>query len=234
MGRRRTRPAGGPCNHTAANTPPCTEALVRGRRGCGDHRGSKTRDPTSGPGGGAAARRRRSRSPSASVPTRLRILPYLHQRRTGRGFAAEDGDEPRRSHRRGATRQSQWITGEEARADAHRWRAESQAIVVGPGTATGRPARLTVRQDGQSAERQPLRVLLDAHGRVPADGPLFDLTLAPTLVVTTDVSSGIRAGGLAGAAGAKVEVLGPGRTGGAWISTVSSRSWPSATACSRR
>ena len=28
---------------------------------------------------------------------------------------------------------SQWITGVEARADAHRLRAESQAVVVGPG-----------------------------------------------------------------------------------------------------
>ena len=33
--------------------------------------------------------------------------------------------------------------------------------------------------------RQPLRVLLDAAGRVPAVGPLFDPGLAPTLVFTT-------------------------------------------------
>jgi diaminohydroxyphosphoribosylaminopyrimidine deaminase/5-amino-6-(5-phosphoribosylamino)uracil reductase len=43
-----------------------------------------------------------------------------------------------------------------------------------------------VRDADGPVHSQPLRVLLDATGRVPADGPLFDPELAPTLVVTTE------------------------------------------------
>jgi diaminohydroxyphosphoribosylaminopyrimidine deaminase/5-amino-6-(5-phosphoribosylamino)uracil reductase len=83
---------------------------------------------------------------------------------------------------------SQWITGPEARADAHRLRAESGAVVVGAGTALADEPSLTWRnltfEDGHTPP-QPLRVLLDASGRVAPTGPLFDLSLAPTLVITT-------------------------------------------------
>jgi diaminohydroxyphosphoribosylaminopyrimidine deaminase/5-amino-6-(5-phosphoribosylamino)uracil reductase len=62
--------------------------------------------------------------------------------------------------------------------------------------------------------RQPLRVLLDATGRVGAEGPLFDPTLAPTLVVTTEAAAdGAQQAWLA--AGAKVLTVppAPGGTG---------------------
>lgn len=113
------------------------------------------------------------------------LRPYLRQRQTGRPFlvaktamsidgrtAAEDGS-------------SHWITGEAARADGHQLRADSQAVIVGAGTALADAPELTVRS-GIQVEQQPLRVLLDARGRVPARGPLFDTRLAPTLVITTD------------------------------------------------
>jgi diaminohydroxyphosphoribosylaminopyrimidine deaminase / 5-amino-6-(5-phosphoribosylamino)uracil reductase len=81
---------------------------------------------------------------------------------------------------------SRWITGEAARADAHGLRAESQAVVVGAGTALADRPTLTVR--AVATERQPMRVLLDAVGRVPAAGPLFDPALAATLVATTSAA----------------------------------------------
>ena len=71
-------------------------------------------------------------------------------------------------------------------------------MVVGPGTARADRPRLTVRNDDQPVVRQPLRVLLDAHGRVPADGPLFDPSLAPTLVITTPPTPESGPGRLAG------------------------------------
>jgi diaminohydroxyphosphoribosylaminopyrimidine deaminase/5-amino-6-(5-phosphoribosylamino)uracil reductase len=78
---------------------------------------------------------------------------------------------------------SQWITGPAARADAHRLRAEADAVLVGAGTALADDPRLTVRLPGHDGH-QPLRVLVDAAGRVGTGGHLFDGE-APTLVATT-------------------------------------------------
>jgi diaminohydroxyphosphoribosylaminopyrimidine deaminase / 5-amino-6-(5-phosphoribosylamino)uracil reductase len=78
---------------------------------------------------------------------------------------------------------SQWITGPAARADAHRLRAEADAVCVGAGTALADDPRLTVRLPAYGG-RQPLRVLVDAAGRVGATGHLFD-GQAPTMVATT-------------------------------------------------
>ncbi|MGZ8598893.1 MAG: bifunctional diaminohydroxyphosphoribosylaminopyrimidine deaminase/5-amino-6-(5-phosphoribosylamino)uracil reductase RibD [Actinomycetota bacterium] len=81
---------------------------------------------------------------------------------------------------------SRWITGEAARADVHRLRAWSDAIVVGAGTALVDDPSLTVREPGYEGA-PPLRVLVDARGRVPATGDLFDDD-APTLVATTELA----------------------------------------------
>ncbi len=113
------------------------------------------------------------------------LAPYLHHRKTGEPFcvlkaalsldgkiAAVDGS-------------SQWITQEEARRDAHFMRAQSQAILIGSGTALRDQPRLTVRLDLATPYKQPLRVVVDAQGRVAAQGPLFDQELSSTLMVTT-------------------------------------------------
>ncbi|MGZ5352036.1 MAG: bifunctional diaminohydroxyphosphoribosylaminopyrimidine deaminase/5-amino-6-(5-phosphoribosylamino)uracil reductase RibD [Actinomycetota bacterium] len=81
---------------------------------------------------------------------------------------------------------SRWITGEAARADVHRLRAWSDAIVVGAGTALVDDPSLTVREPGYEGA-PPLRVLVDARGRVPATGDMFDDD-APTLVATTELA----------------------------------------------
>jgi diaminohydroxyphosphoribosylaminopyrimidine deaminase / 5-amino-6-(5-phosphoribosylamino)uracil reductase len=78
---------------------------------------------------------------------------------------------------------SRWITGEAARQDVHRLRAASGAILVGAGTAVSDDPSLTVRLPGFRG-RAPLRVLLDATGRTPPAGALFDGS-GPTLVATT-------------------------------------------------
>jgi diaminohydroxyphosphoribosylaminopyrimidine deaminase/5-amino-6-(5-phosphoribosylamino)uracil reductase len=81
---------------------------------------------------------------------------------------------------------SRWITGEAARADVHRLRAASDAIVVGAGTALADDPSLTVRMPGYRGT-PPIRVLVDARGRVPATGDLFT-DEAPTLVATTTLA----------------------------------------------
>jgi diaminohydroxyphosphoribosylaminopyrimidine deaminase / 5-amino-6-(5-phosphoribosylamino)uracil reductase len=139
------------------------------------------------------------------------LAPYLHHRRTGRAFCvvktalSVDG---RSAATDGSAR---WITGPTARADAHELRAESQAVAVGAGTALADQPRLTARDAAVAPPRPPLRVLLDARGRVPASGPLFDPALAPTLVLTTTAAPSTVQDTWR-ASGAKVEVLdaGPG------------------------
>jgi len=92
------------------------------------------------------------------------LAPYLAHRRTGRPFvvlklaatldgrtAAPDGT-------------SRWITGPQARADAHALRAESDAVLVGAGTVRADDPSLTVR-DAPAPRGDPLRVVL---GHAPA------------------------------------------------------------------
>jgi diaminohydroxyphosphoribosylaminopyrimidine deaminase/5-amino-6-(5-phosphoribosylamino)uracil reductase len=74
---------------------------------------------------------------------------------------------------------SQWITGEAARADAHRLRAESGAVLIGTGTALIDDPRLTARQpDGTPYPRQPIRVVMGERD-LPAGARVLD-DAAPT------------------------------------------------------
>jgi len=140
------------------------------------------------------------------------LAPYLHQRRTGRAYCALKAAISMDGRTAAADGSARWITGPAARADTHRLRAVSQAVIVGAGTALADMPALTVRDVSPLPERQPLRVLLDARGRVPAVGPLFDPDLAATLVITTSAAD---AGAVEAwlAAGAKVALV-PARSGG--------------------
>ncbi len=62
--------------------------------------------------------------------------------------------------------QGQWLTGPEARAHVHAWRARMDAIVVGRGTLEADQPRLDVRLPGLE-KRSPERWLL-THGNAPA------------------------------------------------------------------
>lgn len=65
-----------------------------------------------------------------------------------------------------ANGQSKWITGPEARAAAHRIRAEHDAILVGVGTVMADNPDLRCRLPG--VDKRPLvRVVLDSKGRTP-------------------------------------------------------------------
>ncbi len=78
---------------------------------------------------------------------------------------------------------SRWITGEAARADVHRLRAECDAILVGVGTVLADDPHLTVRTPEGEPAHQPLRVVADTHGRTPSRARVRD-SAAPTLVAT--------------------------------------------------
>ncbi len=172
-----------PCDHFG-RTPPCTRAIAR----AGVTRVvSAMGDPNPVVDGrGFAALE------AAGIEVRSGILAqeatrqneaYAKHVRTGLPFvtwkmaASLDG---KVASRDGTSR---WITGEAARADVHRLRAAADAILVGAGTALVDDPSLTVRDPGYRG-RPPLRVLVDARGRVPETGDLFD-EAAPTMVATT-------------------------------------------------
>jgi diaminohydroxyphosphoribosylaminopyrimidine deaminase / 5-amino-6-(5-phosphoribosylamino)uracil reductase len=175
-----------PCDHFG-RTPPCTRAIAR----AGIARVvSAMSDPNPVVDGrGFAALE------AAGIQVRTGVLgqeatrlneAYVKHVRTGMPFvtwkmaASLDG---KVASRDGTSR---WITGTAARADVHRLRAAADAILVGAGTALADDPSLTVR-DPDYRGRPPLRVLVDARGRVPGTGDLFDAA-APTMVATTSLA----------------------------------------------
>ncbi len=161
-----------PCNHTG-RTPPCTDAIIE----AGVTRvvtGVEDPDPKVA-GTGVARLREAGITVDVGVladEIEMQLAPYMHHRRSGRPWvllklaASADG----RTAAPDGT--SQWITGAEARADAHRLRAESDAILVGSGTAKTDNPSLTVRDwpSDSSIPREevtnPRRIVL---GHAPAD-----------------------------------------------------------------
>ena len=83
-----------------------------------------------------------------------------------------------------ATGDSRWVSSPASRALVHRLRAETDAVLVGAGTARADDPALTARDvplaDGVS---QPLRVVLDRAGTLPPGLGLFTDGAAPTLAV---------------------------------------------------
>jgi len=69
-------------------------------------------------------------------------------------------------------RSARWITGEEARQEAHRLRSENDAVMVGIGTVLADDPALTVRLD-PPWPREPLRVVVDSRARLPRDAQLI-------------------------------------------------------------
>jgi diaminohydroxyphosphoribosylaminopyrimidine deaminase / 5-amino-6-(5-phosphoribosylamino)uracil reductase len=67
---------------------------------------------------------------------------------------------------------SQWITGTPARTDGHAWRKRAGAVLSGIGTVLHDDPGLDVRL--VPTRKQPLRVVVDSHLRLPLTARLFD------------------------------------------------------------
>lgn len=83
--------------------------------------------------------------------------------------------------------ESKWITSEDARFDAHKYRHLHDAILVGIGTVLADDPSLTTRlpQGGKN----PIRVILDSSLRTPLEANVVTDGEAPTWIVTTNGSS---------------------------------------------
>jgi diaminohydroxyphosphoribosylaminopyrimidine deaminase/5-amino-6-(5-phosphoribosylamino)uracil reductase len=165
-----------PCCHEG-KTPPCTEAILQAGIGRVVIASDDPTEKASGRGLGIL------RDEGVEVvladgelATQARLLnqPFRKHARVGRPWVlfksamTLDGKVATRAG------DSQWISGEDSRDLAHRWRVAVDAVVVGIGTALADDPRLTARPDGTPAEssRQPRRVVFDSLARLPVSSKL--------------------------------------------------------------
>jgi diaminohydroxyphosphoribosylaminopyrimidine deaminase/5-amino-6-(5-phosphoribosylamino)uracil reductase len=150
-----------PCSHFG-RTPPCVDAVLAS----GVARvvvGVVDPDPRVS-GAGVAALRAAGLDVTVGAEkgeVTASLAPYLKHRSVGRPWVVLKLAATLDGRVAAADGSSRWITGEEARRDAHRLRALSDAVIVGAGTVRRDDPELTVRDvEG----RDPLRVVL---GRIP-------------------------------------------------------------------
>ncbi len=165
-----------PCCHEG-KTPPCTDAIVQ----AGIRRvlvGSD--DPTEKAAGRGLGILRDEGievvMADGEMATRARLLNQAFRKhaRVGRPWVlfksamTLDGKVATRAG------DSKWISGEDSRELAHRWRSEVDAVIVGIGTALADDPQLTARPEGLTAEaeRQPRRVVFDSLARLPPTSQL--------------------------------------------------------------
>ena len=176
-----------PCAHTG-RTPPCVDAIIA----AGIARVFYAVDDPNPIAAGGAQRLREAgievhagHSQTAAANGALR--PWLHAVATARPFVTWKFASTLDGRVAAADGTSRWISSALSRQDAHRLRAVVDAIAVGSGTALVDDPQLTVRDsEGNLADHQPLRVVLDRRHRVPQYARVLD-DAAETLILDTAV-----------------------------------------------
>ena len=176
-----------PCNHTG-KTPPCTDLIARfkPRRVV-----VATVDPNPLVAGTGINRLRSlgiqvevgCKEAEALWQNRRFIFAMKHQKpwivlkwaSTADGFL-----DPRLSHERTPKSGGVAITGEQARAITHLWRAEEMGILIGVQTALVDEPTLSVRE---SKGRNPQRFVIDPNQRLPDSHSLFKETATQTKAI---------------------------------------------------
>lgn len=176
-----------PCSHFG-KTPPCANALIEAQV---SRVVIALQDPDPNVNGKGIQLLRSARIKTdigtCADLAFLSLEPYIHHRKTGRPFCIVKTATSIDGRIAAADGTSQWVTQEEARNDVQFLRVQSQAIVIGAGTAIADRPRLTVRDVYPFPLIQPLRVLLDTRGRVSAAMPLFEDKAGCTVVLTTSL-----------------------------------------------
>ena len=154
-------------------TPPCTEAIIRSRIASVV---VGAIDPDSRVAGRGVERLERA---GIDVETGVEVAAcealdpgYFHHRRTGRARLVLKTASTLDGQTAAMDGTSQWITGEQARRDAHRLRAAADAVMVGAGTLLADDPLLTVRIDG--ASHQPRPVVVAGTRPLPVGARLWD------------------------------------------------------------
>lgn len=159
-----------PCNHQG-RTPPCVELLVARKIG---RVVAAMRDPNPQAAHGgealAAAGIRFEHGLMQDAAHELNI-GFVSRMTRGRPWVRLKVAATLDGRTALADGKSQWITGAEARRDAHRWRARACAVLTGIGTVKADDPRLTVRE--VDTPRQPLRVIVDSRLETPATAKIL-------------------------------------------------------------
>lgn len=180
-----------PCAHYG-RTPPCVDALIA----AGIQRAViAIPDPFPGVSGRGIARLEQAGiavtlgvgADDAIALNAGFLTRNLHERPTVTAKYAMTLDGRIATH----TGHSRWITGPEARREAHRLRDAHDAILVGIGTVLADDPQLTTRlpddECGDGGPHHPLRVVLDSRARMPLDAAMIKPeTPGTTLIVTSE------------------------------------------------
>jgi diaminohydroxyphosphoribosylaminopyrimidine deaminase/5-amino-6-(5-phosphoribosylamino)uracil reductase len=174
-----------PCNHQG-RTPPCTQAILSAGIG---RVIIASRDPNPRVTGGGAEY---LQSQGVAIETGLfeeeaRRLndAWFHWVATGLPWVIAKAACSLDGKIATATGESQWLTGEAARAYGHRLRHQVDAILVGIETALADDPQLTTRLPRRKG-KDPIRVVLDSRLRLPLTAKLLHLdSPAPTWVACT-------------------------------------------------
>ncbi len=170
-----------PCCHHG-RTPPCSEALIR----AGVARVvTAVEDPNPRVAGeGLNALRQagiRTDVGLMTEPAEALNRGFLSRMRRGRPWVRVKLAMSLDGRTATAAGESRWITGEAAREDVHRLRAEAGAVLTGVGTVLADDPSLNVRLPGDWDT--PLRVILDSQLRTPPSSRMFTLP-GHTMILT--------------------------------------------------
>jgi diaminohydroxyphosphoribosylaminopyrimidine deaminase / 5-amino-6-(5-phosphoribosylamino)uracil reductase len=174
-----------PCNHHG-RTPPCTQAILS----AGVRRVIiASRDPNPlVSGGGAEFLAGRGVTVEVGVladAARRLNEAWFHAVGTGRPWVIAKAACSLDGKIATAGGESQWLTGEAARALGHRLRHQVDAIMVGIGTVLADDPQLTTRLPRGKA-KDPIRLVLDSRLRLPLTSRLLHLdSAASTWVACT-------------------------------------------------
>jgi diaminohydroxyphosphoribosylaminopyrimidine deaminase/5-amino-6-(5-phosphoribosylamino)uracil reductase len=168
-----------PCNHRG-RTGPCSEALLEAGIARVVY---AVADPNPRAAGGARRLTEAGVTVLAGVTesevSQAAIGPWLLSVAQSRPFVTWKFASTLDGRTAAADGTSRWITNPVSRADVHALRDRVDAIVVGSQTVLMDDPHLTVRgvrgaADGDLADRQPLRVVMDRRHRVPHSASIFD------------------------------------------------------------